>query len=292
MIKSMTGYGWAEAGNERYQVKAEVRSINNRFLEVVIRMPKNTQPLEERVKKLANQVISRGRLDIFLSVEENLAAEKQLKVDKDLCLAYYNSLLQVAEICGIEPEINLAAMFNFPGILSVEKPEDDLEELWPIMEDALLKAMQNLIKMREAEGEKLAAGFLTHKESISQSLDDIIKNAPLVVSEYSQRLKERVAELLTYVQVDEARLANEVAFFADKVSIDEEIARLESHLIQFSNILQSSDVVGRKLDFLLQEMNREVNTIGSKANSLIISNQVIEMKSVLEKIREQVQNIE
>jgi len=295
LIRSMTGYGRGENITENYHVVVESRSVNNRYLEITVRMPRHASPLEKRIKKQVQAMLTRGKVDLFITIEEKSTENKELQLDRELCIAYHNSLIQAAEACGIEPRVELATLAAMPGIFTVEKREDDLEELWSVLESALKDALTSLAVMREAEGEKLAADLLARRENIVLSLEEIKLQAPKVVEHYHTRLEERLADLMgSDIPADPARLATELALFADKCAIDEEIVRLESHLEQFSKMVHNhgNDATGRKLDFLLQEMNREINTIGSKANDLLLSRIVIDVKAELEKIREQVQNIE
>lgn len=291
----MTGYGRGEHNTENYRVVAEARSVNNRYLEISVRMPRHVSPLEEKIKKQVQTTLTRGKVDIFITLEEKNTENKELQLDRELCMAYHNSLIQAAEACGIEPRVELATLAALPGIFTVEKREADLEELWPVLETALQEALKNLAVMRQAEGDKLAADLLARRENIVLWLQEIKLQAPKVVENYHTRLKERLADLMgSDILADPVRLATELALFADKCAIDEEIVRLASHLEQFAQMVHNhtNEVTGRKLDFLLQEMNREINTIGSKANDLLLSRIVIDVKAELEKIREQVQNIE
>ncbi|MDD2498607.1 MAG: YicC family protein [Desulfitobacteriaceae bacterium] len=292
MVKSMTGYGRGEAASDSHRITVEAKSVNHRFLEIVVRMPKQLLPLEEKIKSLVQEKVTRGRVDIFISLEENGEKKRLVKVDKELGLAYYNALRQLADTWGIPEKFDLVQMASLPGLLSLENEEDDLEAVWSVINEALICAMDDLIGMRASEGEKLAKDLLKRRETIAAYVDSIAERSPLVVSEYQEKLSQRIQELLGEVQIDESRLANEVAFFADRASITEELVRLNSHLEQMSHILSHDDAVGRKLDFLGQEMNREINTIGSKANDLAIGRLVVEVKSELEKVREQVQNLE
>ena len=292
MVKSMTGYGRGEAYSSLKRILVELKSVNNRFAEVVIRMPKHLLPLEERVKKTVQDKISRGRVDVFITLEENESKKRLVKVDKELGLAYYNALRELADTCGIPEKFDLVSMAAMPGMLVVEAAEDDLDEMWPAIEEAVCRGLDALVAMRQVEGQKLAADLLKRREIIGGFVASIEERAPQVVSSHQEKLQARIQELLGEIQVDEAKLANEVAFFADRASITEELVRLDSHLSQMVEIIQLEDAVGRKLDFLGQEMNREINTIGSKSNDLVISRLVLEVKSELEKVREQVQNLE
>lgn len=292
MIKSMTGYGRGDATSERERITVETKSVNNRFLEIVVRMPKQFLPLEERVKKIVQEKLNRGRVDVFISLEETGEKKRMVKVDKELGLAYYNSLKELAEICKIPENIDLIRMSLLPGLLTLEEEEKDLESVWLVIKEALVKSVDALVGMRAIEGAKLAQDLLHRKRLVSDCVRQIGERSPVIVTEYQEKMHQRVQELLGQIEIDESKLANEIAFFADKASITEELVRLESHLNQMENILSCDDTVGRKLDFLVQEMNREINTIGSKANDLTISHLVVAVKSELEKVREQVQNIE
>jgi len=292
MVKSMTGYGRGEASSLEQKITVEAKSVNHRFLEIVVRMPKQLSPLEERVKKVVQEKITRGRVDIFLTLEETGEKKRLVKVDKELGLAYYNALRELAGLCHLPESIDLVHISQMPGVLCVEDEEDDLEAVWPLLKTGVEQAIQGLVAMRAAEGEKLAHDLKKRRDTIYDYVVLIEERSPLVVQEYQEKLSQRVQELLGEIQIDENKLANEVAFFADKASIAEELVRLKSHLDQMTGMLAGEDAVGRKLDFLVQEMNREINTIGSKANDMTINRYVVEVKSELEKVREQVQNLE
>ncbi|HHT62806.1 MAG: YicC/YloC family endoribonuclease [Bacillota bacterium] len=292
MVKSMTGYGRGESFSSDKKVTVEAKSVNHRFLEIVVRMPKQLLPLEDRLKKVVQAKIARGRVDIFLTLEETESKKRLVKVDKELSLAYYNALRELAETCHIPEKFDLEYLSQLPGVLNIEDEEEDLEAVWPLVQEGVEKAIQDLVTMRTAEGEKLADDLKKRKDIISGYVVLIKERSPFVVQEYQEKLTQRVKELLGEIELDESKLANEVAFFADRASISEELVRLNSHLDQMSDMLSGDEAVGRKLDFLVQEMNREINTIGSKANELIIARYVVEVKSELEKVREQVQNLE
>jgi uncharacterized protein (TIGR00255 family) len=292
LIKSMTGYGRGDATSERERITVETKSVNNRFLEIVVRMPKQFLPLEERVKKIVQEKLNRGRVDVFISLEETGENKRMVKVDKELGLAYYNSLKELAATCKIPENIDLIRMYLLPGLLTLEEEEKDLESVWLVIKEALVKSVDALVGMRAIEGAKLAQDLLHRKRLVSDCVRQIGERSPVIVTEYQEKMHQRVQELLGQIEIDESKLANEIAFFADKASITEELVRLESHFNQMENILSCDDTVGRKLDFLVQEMNREINTIGSKANDLTVSHLVVAVKSELEKVREQVQNIE
>lgn len=292
MLKSMTGYGRGEAEACDRKFTVELKSVNHRFSEVVVRMPRVMSALEDSIRRIIQQRIGRGRVDGFISMEETEQKGKRVKVDKELALAYHNAMKDLQQWLPLKGEIELRDMINLPNLMEVEEPEEDIQQWWPGIEKALNQALDQLIQMRAVEGAKLAADIKKRLANIQDLSRKIHQRAPLVVEDYRERLKQRIAEWQLQGVVEENRLAAEVAIFAERSNITEEIVRLNSHLEQMDICLQSTDPVGRKLDFILQEMNREINTIGSKANDLEIGNAVISVKSELEKIREQVQNIE
>ncbi|MDA8234098.1 MAG: YicC family protein [Clostridia bacterium] len=292
MVKSMTGYGRGEARGLGKEITVELRSVNHRFSEVVVRMPRQYSALEERVRKTVLEQVARGRVDVFVSVGETGERPKQVKVDLALARAYYNALKELEDSLSLPGIVDPARIVNFPDVLKTEEEEDDLEQFWSILEQAVRQAAGQLVAMRQVEGTKLKTDLLHRLKLIRELVKDIGDRAPQVVEEYRQKLQSRVQGMVPGVEIDEGRLAAEVVFFADRSAITEEIVRLNSHLEQAGNSLELNEPVGRKLDFLVQEMNREVNTIGSKSSDLKISAAVVEIKSEIEKIREQVQNIE
>lgn len=292
MVKSMTGYGRGEARGLGKDITVELRSVNHRFSEVVVRMPRQFSALEERVRKIILEQVARGRVDVFVTVDMNGERPKQVKVDLALAKAYYNALKEIEDSLGLQGIVDPAKIANFPDVLKAEEEDDDLEQFWLVLEQAVRQATGQLVTMRQVEGAKLKTDLLYRLKIIKEFNKDIEARAPQVVEEYRQKLHARVQGMVPGMELDEGRLAMEVAFFADRSAITEEIVRLNSHMEQASNSLKLNEPVGRKLDFLVQEMNREVNTIGSKSSDLKISATVVEVKSELEKIKEQVQNIE
>ncbi len=292
LLKSMTGFGRGQAMSDQYAITAEIKAVNHRFLEISLRMPGQFNQLEAMVKKTVQSRLSRGKADIFILFEQVAAKKSVVKVDKELAIAYHIALSELAQACALPAEIKLAQVAALPGVLSLKNAEDDLEEISQLLSQAVEGALAQLLQMRQREGAALAEDLAAHLRLIEEKTFAIAELAPLVVSEQRQRLNDRLAEMLGAVEVDQARLANELAFFADKVDISEELTRLASHTAQFRHSLASAEPIGRKLEFILQEMLREINTIGSKSNALAINQAVIEVKSELEKIREQIQNIE
>ncbi|MFB5084005.1 YicC/YloC family endoribonuclease [Symbiobacterium thermophilum] len=292
MARSMTGFGRGEASGEAGRVTVEVKAVNHRFSEVVFRMPRQFSALEDRVRRLIQGRTARGRFEVYVAWEPSAEA-RAVKVDKDLALAYYNALRQLAEEIGSNQELSLDTLARLPEVLSVQEGELSDDEIWALLEPALTQAMAGLIAMREREGAALAADLAGRLDRLEAFRAAAAARAPQVVEEYRQRLTRRLEELLPPTNpVDPQRLAQEVALFADRADITEELQRLASHIDQFRRALETDDAVGRKLDFLVQEMGREVNTIGSKANDADLAAAVVAVKSELEKIREQVQNLE
>ncbi len=292
MWQSMTGFGRAELEREGRKLTVELKSVNHRFNEVNVRYPRELAPLEERIKRFVTAHVSRGRIDIFVTYAYQGEGLYQVRVDKDLAVAYYNGMRDLAQAVGVPANVSLTQLASLPDVVKVERQADDLDMVWAIMEEALSSALHQLVTMRRHEGQRLADDIDMRLKTIDGLVRQIADRAPLVVEEYQRRLRERIKELLGAVQVDEARLMTEVALFADRSAITEELVRLHSHQDQFGATFTSDEAVGRKLDFLLQEMNREVNTIGSKANDLAIGSLVVSLKAELEKVREQIQNIE
>ncbi|HEX3031758.1 MAG TPA: YicC/YloC family endoribonuclease [Bacillota bacterium] len=292
MTQSMTGYGRGEQTGAGKRFSVEIKSVNHRYGEVVIRQPRQLAPLEDGARKLLLERVSRGRLDVFVSLEEDGEASKVVKVDKGLALAYYNALKELEELVGSGVTMDYRSIPKFPEVVRVEVAEDDLDQLWAVYKSALEQAIGQLITMRGVEGAKLREDLLGRAAQIEAWAGEIAERAPLVVDAYREKLLQRIHNQLPDITIDETRLATEVAMFADRCSITEELVRLNSHLDQLRKSLALTEPVGRKLDFLVQEMNREVNTIGSKANDLAITNIVVNLKSEIEKIREQIQNIE
>ncbi|MDO4542615.1 MAG: YicC/YloC family endoribonuclease [Bacillota bacterium] len=292
MINSMTGFGRCTEETEEWKVTAEVKSVNNRYLDVSVKMPKQFISLEENIKRSVSTAVSRGRVDVFLTIESTGERDQKVVVDKALALGYYNAVRKIKEEINIEDEIKLSDIASFYGVLTLEKGEDDLDSLWQVIDKAMAGALQDLCEMRRIEGQKLSTDILDRLEVVQELKNKIEERNPVVCKEHREKLYARISEILGEVAVDEEKLLNEVAFFADKADIAEEMTRLDSHIQQFKATMSMNEPVGRKLDFILQEINREINTTGSKANDTEISHLVIDAKSQLEKIREQIQNFE
>ncbi|SHJ96127.1 YicC/YloC family endoribonuclease [Desulforamulus aeronauticus] len=293
MIKSMTGYGRGEAEAEGRRFTVELKSVNNRYCEVILRQPRSLAQLEDKIRRQIQNKVTRGRIDGFITIEETGEVTPAVKVDKALALTYHKAMEELMADLAISDKISIRDLISLPNVISLEQTEDDVEAWYQAIQKATDQALEGLMSMRENEGQRLKTDILERAKIIRQLiLGQVSERAPLVVQEHREKLMQRLAEWLENGTIEENRLAAEVAIFTDRADISEELVRLHSHLEQLAQILTEGGAVGRKLDFLVQEMNREVNTIGSKANDLMITNAVVNAKSELEKIREQVQNIE
>lgn len=292
MIMSMTGYGRAECDFEQYSITVELRSVNHRYFEFSIRAPRQLVFLEDKLKKHCQQRISRGKVDMFLTLVSHGTEGVEVEVNHPLVAGYLSAIKEMGDTYGVNSDINAASLARFPDTLTVTRSEADEEQLWADVSSVADKAIEAFLKMREAEGEKLREDVLNRAKTILNYVEFVESKSPETVKAYRERLEEKMRELLGNAQVDEQRLLTETAIFADKVAVDEETVRLRSHFEQLESMLNSGEAVGRKLDFLIQEMNREANTIGSKSQNVEIAHTVVDIKAEIEKIREQIQNIE
>lgn len=292
MIKSMTGYGRHREMIGDRDIMCEVKSVNSRYLDTNIKLARSYSALEDTVKQYAASRVSRGKMDIYISIENIAGNDHGLAVNEEFLASYVSLLRDIKERYSLGGDVTIQTVAGRSEVFTQTRPDEDLEKIGEALIAVMEKAFDNFTAMREAEGEKLASDLLSHLAVLEDIRNAIVERAPLSVKENNEKMKARVRELLDGVEYDEARLLTECAIFADKADISEELARLASHFSQFKKILKESVPVGRKLDFLVQEMNREVNTIGSKCNDRDIAQAVIEAKSYVEKIREQIQNIE
>lgn len=293
MIKSMTGFGRGEHDDGVHKFVIEIKALNHRFNDIIIKVPKHISYVEEDIKKAIMKDVSRGRIEVYVNLEYIGEPDIYVHPNLELAKSYKDALEKINNELDINENVDLNLLCSFPEVLKVEKREENKNEIWECLEVALDEAINNMMDMRINEGIELAKDIKTKSENILKMVKKIEERSDLVVIEYQEKLGERIKELLKdEIVLDENKLANEVAFFADKSNINEEIVRLYSHINQLITSLKSDESIGRKLDFLIQEMNREINTIGSKTSDLEICNYVIEVKSELEKIREQVQNVE
>ncbi len=292
MIKSMTGFGKSQIDEGGYAISCEMKGVNHRFFDLHSRMPRRYLLLEDRVKEQIKKSILRGRIEININIEKTVDFERSIKVDKGLAMAYHNSLKDLAVDLNISPDIRLLDVFRLPDVFTLTDEQEDLEKVWASLEKALDLAIQSLMQMRIKEGKNLAEDILNRNRYILEEVLKLEERSPQVAREYHDRLRARIDEMIGREIVDEARIIQEAAIFADKSSITEEIVRLKSHIQQLENFIHDGDGVGRKCDFLLQEMFREINTIASKSSDITMSQIVVNLKAELEKIREQLQNIE
>lgn len=289
----MTGYGMGEYENEEYRFKIEIKTVNHRYNDISIRMPRYISYLEEDLKKKIKVYVKRGKVDVFVNLEYVSDSPIDIKVDIPLAKSYKLALENLKEELEIEDSIRLNNILNIPDIIKFDKKEVDDGLISESLFNAMDIALNNLDEMRSSEGESLKEDMLLKLEEAETKIKAIEERAPIVVIEYRGKLEDRIKELLDKdVSIDKERLSTEIAILADKASIDEEVVRLKSHINQFRLIFKEGDAIGRKLDFLIQEFNREINTIGSKSSDVSISNNVVDLKSIIEKIREQIQNIE
>ena len=292
MVKSMTGYGRARQERNGRNITVEVRSVNNRYLDCTVKMPRAYIFAEDAMKALVQKYISRGKVDVFVTVDAVTADQTVVQVNEPLARSYYQALSRLREMFSLEGELSAATLARFPDVLAVTKAEEDLEmisaDICAVLEEALTAHRQ----MRSVEGEKLFSDIAGRADTIESVVAKVEERSPQTVSEYRARLEAKMREVLQSTTIDESRILTEAAIFADKIAVDEETVRLRSHLSQLRTMLSGDEPVGRKLDFLIQEVNRECNTIGSKCNDLTIARDVVNMKAEVEKIREQVQNIE
>ena len=291
-MRSMTGYGRGESDNGMLKIVVEVKAVNHRYSEITIKQPRMFLALEDKMKKVIGEYIERGKVDVFVRTQELADAEKPVQIDQQRALAYHSAMQQLADAVGAAYTADPYRLLTLPDVILKEENEPDVKALWPLMEQALRQAMEYHVAMREQEGAHIGDNLREKVAGLQQLAAQVSDRSPLILVDYKERLEARIAELLDNAAVDPERLAQEVAYFAEKSCIDEELVRLQSHFEQFYQIADQTGSIGRKLDFLIQEMNRETNTIGSKANDLETGRLVVEMKSELEKVREQVQNIE
>ena len=292
MIKSMTGFGRAKCEYEGREYNVEIKSVNHKYSDVSIKIPRQISYLEEKVRKEILTKVSRGKIDLFITLQDYSEKGKNIKINKELAKVYISQLRELAEETDITADIDVIDISKFPEVLNISN-EDNEERYWDELRGVLDTALDNFVAMRETEGNKICDDLKVRMERIKEKVSKISSYSAGLVEEYIVKLNARVKELMSTDVIDENRLAQEIVIFSDKSSIQEELTRLDSHISQFLDLLSNGNSpVGKKLDFIIQEMNREVNTIGSKANSTKISEGVIELKTEIEDVREQIQNIE
>ena len=292
MIKSMTGFGRSTYENEGREYIIEIKSVNNRFTDINIKMPRNLNYLEEKIRKQILSNISRGKVEVSIQLNNNSDLGKKINLNTDIANRYIEELKKLTEETNIIDNINIMDIAKFPDVLNIKIDEEAEEIIEKELFIALDSAIDSFLDMRQKEGSKIKVDLENRIEVIKRKIEQISSISAGLVDEYVVKLETRIKELLKTDVVDQTRLAQEVVIYSDKCSVEEEITRLKSHISQFLNLLNENIAIGKKLDFLIQEMNRETNTIGSKANNLEITNFVVDIKTELENIREQIQNIE
>lgn len=292
MIRSMTGYGREQSVIDQRDITVEIKSVNHRYYEFSARIPRIYGYLEEKIKTFIKGYISRGKIEVNIIINNLNGKEVNINIDKIMAAGYINALKSVNEELELKDDLTLSTLIRFSDIFNVQKAPDDEEKIWNDVKTVAQRALDKFIKMRETEGQSMKNDLLEKIKNVENILKTVEDAAPLTVENYRERLYSKLQEVLSNINIDEQRIVTEAAILAEKIAIDEETVRLHSHIAQFRNLLETDEPIGRKLDFLVQEVNREINTIGSKAQDLVITKCVVDMKSEVEKIREQIQNIE
>jgi len=292
MIKSMTGYGRCEKIDENKKIVIDIKSVNHRYSDISVKVPRAYGYTEDKIRDYVASKVSRGKIDVFVYIEFYTSGDKLVILDKALCKNYYNVLGEIKEECGITDNIRLSDVSSFRDIFVTKQQDEDKDQVWQMILECLEPAMDDFLAAREREGSRMATDVREHAKIILEDVKVIEGIMPQAEKEYAEKLRQRMTELLGDFNVDESRLLTEVAIMADRICVSEELVRLKSHFVELENILALDEPIGRKLDFLIQEINRETNTIGSKANDFGVAKTVVNIKAEIEKLREQIQNIE
>lgn len=292
MVKSMTGYGHAQRNVRGKDITVEIKSVNHKFFDFSVRTSRGYSFIEDKIRSFVKERISRGKVDVYVSIVNVDEAAADVVLNESLAAGYVEALRQLGEKFGLADDISVSTVARYSDIFTVKKQTEDENEVWVAVSEVLSEAVNSFIAMREAEGVKLYDDVVGRMNSILDTVQKIEERSPQTLEDYSARLRAKIEELKGDTAIDEQRLLTEIAIFADKIAVDEETVRLRSHFAQMLSMLDSGEAVGRKLDFIVQEMNREANTIGSKAQDAEIAHMVVEIKAEIEKIREQIQNIE
>ncbi len=291
-MKSMTGYGKGISSHDGRELTVELKSVNHRFLDISLRLPRTLNCIEDPIRKILNTRLSRGHVDVFINYSNTRADSKTVRVDIPLAEAYVAAARSIPAHLGLEDDLTIVSVLKLPDVTEIVPASEDTDALIALAEEATDLAVDELEKMRSLEGERLSAALSQGLSTMESYRRQIMERAPFVVEDYRRKLTERIEQIVSDTEVDRARLATEIALFADRSCIDEEIVRLGSHFVQFRTSLSLKEPIGRKMDFIIQEMNRECNTIGSKANDADLTNIVLLCKAEIEKLREQIQNVE
>ncbi len=292
MVRSMTGFGRFETDTKERKITVEMKGVNHRYLELSIKLPKKLSFFEVRIRTLLKQYISRGKVDVFITYEDVSEGRSSVHYNEDLAAEYFMALTKMSERFGIENDVKTSLLAQLPEVFTLQEQTQDEEELFEFVEQVIEKAAGQFVEMREKEGTHLKKDILFKLDGMIKCVEQIEERSPKILEEYKKKLSDKITELLGDVSIDETRITTEVTIFADKICVDEETVRLKAHIKSMKDTLEDGLNIGRKLDFIAQEMNREANTILSKANDLTITELAIQLKTEIEKIREQIQNIE
>ena len=291
MVKSMTGFGRAEKTVDQFNIKVNLKSVNHRYLDLAVRVPKYYYFVEDKIRQTAAKYISRGKVEIYVSVERTEGSDKSITLDREVAASYISALKAAAEL-GVEDDVKISTIAQYHDIFKIETDEADEEYITTIITDVFKEAAEDFVNTRICEGKNMEADICEHLDNLETNLHMVEERYPEIVAEYRARLEKKMNEILTDVNVEETRIIAEAAIYAERTDIGEETVRLASHIKEFRKAITTDQPIGKKLDFMIQEMNRETNTMGSKANDVEISKIIVDMKSEIEKIREQIQNIE
>jgi len=291
VVKSMTGFGRAEKTVDQFNIKVNLKSVNHRYLDLAVRVPKYYYFVEDKIRQTAAKYISRGKVEIYVSVERTEGSDKSITLDREVAASYISALKAAAEL-GVEDDVKISTIAQYHDIFKIETDEADEEYITTIITDVFKEAAEDFVNTRICEGKNMEADICEHLDNLETNLHMVEERYPEIVAEYRARLEKKMNEILTDVNVEETRIIAEAAIYAERTDIGEETVRLASHIKEFRKAITTDQPIGKKLDFMIQEMNRETNTMGSKANDVEISKIIVDMKSEIEKIREQIQNIE
>ncbi len=291
MLKSMTGFGRAEKVVDQFNIKVNLKSVNHRYLDLAVRVPKYYYFVEDKIRQTAAKYISRGKVEVYVSVERIEGSDKSITLDREIAASYIKALKAAAEL-GVEDDVKVSTIAQYHDIFKIETDEADEEYITNTITDVFKEAAEDFVNTRISEGKNMEADICEHLDNLESNLHMVEKRYPEIVAEYRARLEKKMNEILADVNIEETRIIAEAAIYAERTDIGEETVRLASHIKEFRNAIKTDQPIGKKLDFMIQEMNRETNTMGSKANDVEISKIIVDMKSEIEKIREQIQNIE
>ena len=292
MLRSMTGYGRSQKIFNGRDILVEIRSVNHRYYEYSSRVPRTFSYIDEKLKGLLKTGISRGKVEVAVTINNIEGKDSEIAINKGVAEGYVNALRSVSEELGLEDDLSLSKLIKLPDIFNIQKTPDDEEQVWNDVSEVTKEALERFVEMRKVEGERLRNDVIQKADAILEMVGRVEELSPQTVENYRNRLYKKLSEILEDKNIDEQRILTEAAVFSEKIAVDEETVRLRSHISQLKTMLDADEAVGRKLDFIVQEMNREVNTIGSKAQDLNVTKIVVDMKAEIEKIREQIQNIE